>query len=115
MAFRYCCIRCGHEQEDHQPNLVNLPAEDGLEWIEEVAKGYSIDILECMETPWPKEYLEKAKELDIFCDYFGSGYTSPCLEEEEAEADRQPGFYKQTSVMVIYDSRRGGSVAIALD
>jgi hypothetical protein len=55
----FYCIRCGYDEESHQPNLVNESIDDpDFRWLEDIQHGFKMTILECMETPWPHEYKE---------------------------------------------------------
>lgn len=115
MAFRLRCTRCGYEQEAHDPNLVNEPAEGDYANIETAAKGYPISILECLEAKWPKEYATLVKNLYWGFDrWLGYGYVSPDPNYEVAQYQKRPRGI-QTSVLIVYVPRLGGSVAIPLD
>ena len=83
----YRCVRCGCSLGEHNPNLVNESVED-FPWIEEVAAGFTMDILECMETGYPDDYkaLLDEHEGSVGCwpgvSEFGIGYVSPDPLEE---------------------------------
>jgi hypothetical protein len=116
MAFHFRCVNCGHEQEAHDPNLVNEPAEGDYEGIEVPQDGYPMSILECMETDWSSEYTKRIKGLywGENDHWYGTGYVSPAPEKESAEYRALPVSI-QTSMLIVFDPKRGYSVAIPID
>lgn len=76
------CLRCGYTFDTHKPNLVNEPGE-GFPWIDEIAHGFTMTILECMESPYPSEYLALLEDNEDEIagwpgwDRFNCGYVSP--------------------------------------
>ena len=104
MAFGNRCVNCGYLQEDHDRNLVNMPVSSDFEWLEEIQKGYRMDILTCMETRWTRKYSKHVENMqwgfDLDC---GWGYVSSCPEKEVEEYDRQPPYCLPTSIMWFYD------------
>lgn len=66
------CVRCGHTADRHKPNFVNEPCTEEWAWLEEVQDGYLLDILTCMETALPADYLKTIEDL-----YWMSGNDQP--------------------------------------
>jgi len=120
MSFRFLCSNCGHEEENHDPNLVNEPAEGDLAWIEVTEEGYRMDVLSCMETEWSDEYKEKVADgygRTSNCRY-GYGYVSPNPEREMSlyhEDISRNIRGEQRSLLIVYDPRTGGSVIIPIE
>ena len=64
MANGHRCVRCGHEQEKHDTNLV-LEPEAFLEEISarEVEQDYEMSLLSCTNTNRPEVYVEAIEQL----------------------------------------------------
>ncbi len=112
------CVNCGCKREEHIPDLVNEPAEGEFAGIDTVMPGYTMSILDCMETPWPPDYQKQADELCFgsLCVRDGRGYISPDMEREEVEARSKLATAAGTgSVLIVYDERTGMSHILYLE
>lgn len=111
------CINCGHERGVHDPNWINEPPEE-FPWLEEVKPGYTMNILTCMGTPWPADYVIRAALLDWGDPrhHHQQGYVSPNPEKEATEYEAAiPSAHFPTSALIVHNPRRGGSVAYMLE
>ena len=114
MAYGNLCVRCGHEESSHNPNLVNEPAEGDFRWIEKIKRGYSMDILTCMENKHPPEYIQQTEKLwwrgraEGFARTLG--YLSPDPKAEAARPENQYTF-RQTAFLIL----PGGMGILELD
>lgn len=84
MTTNFMCVRCGYPEKSHDRGLINEPQTPEWEWIERVKPGYSLCILDCLETKLPEEYLARKEELFWQDQTWGdAGYQS---RDPEAEA-----------------------------
>jgi len=119
MAFRNQCVRCGREEHEHSSYLFEEEPVDAYAWIDEIEEGFSMDVLRCMEKPFPKSYSKKVEKL-----YWGTrhwrdrknhrGYMSPNPKEEDAFYSREVNkpLYLPHTVYVLYFKNGRSVVAI---
>lgn len=118
MAYGFLCKNCGHEQENHDVNLVNMPVLRKAQWFERRKKGYKMDMLHCVETRWTPAYKER---VDKTCWdaglYYGSGYVSPSLKKESElqDEERNNPYYPPCHVVVLYSPRTGKSFVAQME
>lgn len=107
MAYKNVCVRCGYEEQDHRPNLVNEPAGSEPPWFEKVRPGFTFDILKCMETPHDSGYTSKLDTLELYwgqIDY-NHGYQSPDPELETKHYDAEINRYRHIDQSIIINGR----------
>ena len=106
MAYGNRCVRCGYEEEEHNPNLVNEPG-DGHEWFEQPREGFALSILDCMETEHPLEYQERTKEYELRLeqDEYHIGYMSPNPEVEYSRYQEEISRWTIPKGSIIVDGR----------
>lgn len=82
MANGNLCVRCGHEQEVHDTNLV-LETEEYLDALQanEILPPYEMSLLTCSDTKRPNHYT-KLLEENFWYLGIGAGYISPYPEAE---------------------------------
>lgn len=110
MPRQFFCVRCGWTEEEHDRNLVNIPAEGDFAHIETPIDGCSLSILECMETELPEDYKRKLRDLNLSLAAQQDqehGYQSPDPEAEERAMERSQIVHYGSSNFLVLPGGRG--------
>lgn len=110
MTRQFFCVRCGWTEEDHDRNLVNEPAEGDFAHIETPIDGYSLSVLECMETELPEAYKRKLEDLNLSLvaqHDLEQGYQSPDPEAEERALEGGQIVYHGSPNFLVLPGGRG--------
>jgi hypothetical protein len=111
------CVNCGHEEERHQPNLVNEPVLPEPQWFETIQPGYRMDLPKCMETKCNSRYKKFFSERKLYWrthtrtpTRFGYGDMSPCPGQESEQYDRHIDslrYSQPSTIVLVADPQRG--------